>query len=76
MDVDKGLAVFRRTSDAGALREGWFCPDCGVRIWHGTKQSPEINIKAGTLDDTSWLVTGRAHLDPLDAALLQTGEEA
>jgi hypothetical protein len=19
------------------MREGWFCPDCGVRIWHGTK---------------------------------------
>lgn len=56
LDVDESLAVFRRTSDAGAVREGWFCPDCGVRIWHGTKQSPEINIKAGTLDDTSWLV--------------------
>lgn len=56
LDVDEGLAMFSRTSDAGALREGWYCPDCGVRIWHGTRQSPEINIKAGTLDDTSWLV--------------------
>lgn len=55
LEVDGELAVFRRTSDAGNAREGWFCPDCGVRIWHGTQGSGEINIKAGTLDDTSWL---------------------
>lgn len=55
LDADSGLALFTRTSDAGAVHEGWFCPDCGVRIWHGTKTSPEFNIKAGTLDDTSWL---------------------
>lgn len=56
MDVDPGLVCVSRMSDSGKERQGWFCPDCGVRIWHGTSNSPEINIKAGTLDDTSWLV--------------------
>ena len=56
LDVDPGLHCIRRVSESGNQREGWFCPECGVRIWHGTAGSPEINIKAGTLDDTSWLV--------------------
>ena len=56
LEVNEGMSVFRRTSDKGSVREGWFCPDCGVRIFHGTEGSSEINIKAGTLDDTSWLV--------------------
>tara|TARA_R110002020_G_scaffold154610_7_gene334619 strand:- start:3426 stop:3926 length:501 start_codon:yes stop_codon:yes gene_type:complete len=56
LEVTGGLSVFRRLSDRGSVREGWFCPDCGVRIWHGTEGSAQINIKAGTLDDTSWLV--------------------
>lgn len=56
VEIDEGLHCISRTSESGRLREGWFCPDCGVRIWHGTNGSEEINIKAGTLDDTSWLV--------------------
>ena len=56
LDVDPGLVSMSRMSESGKLRQGWFCPDCGVRIWHGTEGSAEINIKAGTLDDTSWLV--------------------
>ena len=56
MDVDPGLVSITRMSESGKQRQGWFCPGCGVRIWHGTEGSAEINIKAGTLDDTSWLV--------------------
>jgi len=56
MDVDPGLISVSRMSESGNERQGWFCPDCGVRIWHGTSGSAEINLKAGTLDDTSWLV--------------------
>ncbi|MEM5495515.1 GFA family protein [Hoeflea sp. AS16] len=56
LDVDPGLVSVSRMSESGNERQGWFCPDCGVRIWHGTSGSAEINIKAGTLDDTSWLV--------------------
>lgn len=56
MEIDGRLACTRRQSASGKPREGWFCPDCGVRIWHGSEGSPEFNIKAGTLDDTSWLL--------------------
>lgn len=56
LDVGEGLRSFSRISESGKQRDGWFCPGCGVRIWHGTAGSAEINIKAGTLDDTSWLV--------------------
>ena len=56
LSISGELSVFRRTSDRGLVREGWFCPDCGVRIWHGTQGSAQINIKVGTLDDTSWLI--------------------
>lgn len=56
LEINSGLSCIERKSDSGKQRQGWFCPDCGVRIWHGTLGSEEINIKAGTLDDTSWLI--------------------
>ena len=56
LQVEGRLALTERTAESGAVREGWFCPDCGVRIWHGSAGSAEVNIKAGTLDDTAWLV--------------------
>jgi hypothetical protein len=34
----------------------WFCGNCGTRLWHDRSYNPAtVNIKAGTLDDTSWL---------------------
>jgi hypothetical protein len=45
----------RRVADSGVQRQGWFCPECGVRLWHGSGDSVEINVKAGTLYDTAWL---------------------
>jgi hypothetical protein len=33
-----------------------FCPDCGNRIIHEPSYFPgTINVRAGTLDDTTWL---------------------
>jgi len=33
-----------------------FCPHCGSRLFHRREKYTEtLNIKAGTLDDTSWL---------------------
>ena len=43
-------------SDAGTERYGLFCGDCGARIVNG--QTPSIglySLRAGTLDDTSWV---------------------
>lgn len=56
MEITGELKLTERRAESGTRRQGWFCPDCGVRIWHGSNTSVEINIKAGTLDDTSWLV--------------------
>jgi hypothetical protein len=44
------------TSDAGNPRFGWFCGACGSRIAHG--QTPSVgvlSVRAGTLDDRSWV---------------------
>lgn len=56
LEIEGEMKVTTRVSDAGNLREGRFCPDCGVRIVHGTAGSALVNIKAGTLDDAIWLV--------------------
>jgi hypothetical protein len=48
---------WRRNSPSGADVTSWFCGDCGGRIYGERKERPQsINIRAGTLDDTTWLV--------------------
>ena len=56
LEIEGEMKCFTRLSESGKQHDGWFCPDCGVRIVHGTAGSEQVNIKAGTLDDTSWLV--------------------
>jgi hypothetical protein len=56
LEIEGEMKCFTRLSESGKQREGWFCLDCGVRIVHGTARSEQVNIKAGTLDDTSWLM--------------------
>jgi hypothetical protein len=49
-------------SPSGAEVASWFCGDCGSRIYGSRKSRPEsINLRAGTLDDTTWLVPA-AHM--------------
>lgn len=47
------LKTFQLLSESGRTKTCAFCPDCGVRIYNQT--SALTSIKAGTLDDTSWL---------------------
>ena len=47
------LKYFENQTDSGRTKTCAFCPDCGVRIYNQT--STLNSIKAGTLDDTSWL---------------------
>jgi hypothetical protein len=54
--VEGTVRCTERVADSGALRQGWFCLHCGVRLWHGTRGSDELNVKAGTLDHTQWLI--------------------
>lgn len=50
------LKLFERSSDSGRPLRCFFCPECGTRIYHQPSYAGGvINIKAGTLDDTSWL---------------------
>jgi hypothetical protein len=53
---------WRRLSPSGAETASWFCGDCAGRI-HGTRPSrPEtVTVRAGSLDDTSWLAPA-AHM--------------
>ena len=52
---------WRRNSPSGADVTSWFCGECGARLYGERKGRPQImNLRAGTLDDTSWL-TPLAH---------------
>ena len=61
--VTKGrdLAHFVRPGHGRQIR-CYFCPECGTRIYHRwfTEEGdcPFLNLKPGTLDDTSWLRPG------------------
>jgi hypothetical protein len=47
------LKKFEVKCDSGRTKSCFFCPECGTRIYHQTENG--ISVKAGTLDDTSWL---------------------
>jgi hypothetical protein len=47
------LRKFLTTAHSGRDKTCAFCPECGVRIYNAT--SALMAIKAGTLNDTSWL---------------------
>jgi hypothetical protein len=48
---------WRYTSPKGVPVISWFCGDCGARIYGARVGRDEIvNVRAGTLDDTSWMV--------------------
>lgn len=50
------MKSFVRSSDSGNELEGRFCPDCGTRLFHlRPGYGEQFSIKAGSLDDTSWL---------------------
>ena len=50
------VKTFTRKADSGREVDCAFCPECGTRIYHEPRyREGAINIKPGTLDDTSWL---------------------
>ena len=46
----------------GRKVRGYFCPECGTRLYHqwfnADGDLPFFNVKPGTLDDTSWIAPG------------------
>ncbi|HET8726751.1 MAG TPA: GFA family protein [Alphaproteobacteria bacterium] len=50
------LKTWERRSDRRTVSRAHFCPNCGVRIFHGGGDADaEISLKPGTLDDTGVL---------------------
>ena len=50
------LKTYEDQGDSGATLHRKFCPECGSPIYSSSTASPALMfIKAGTLDDTSWL---------------------
>jgi len=48
------LRTFTVSCDSGRTKRCAFCPACGTRIHHQVFDAA-LSVKAGTLDDTSWL---------------------
>jgi hypothetical protein len=56
LSVRGNIKTFNDTGDSGQPVKRNFCPDCGSPITSDAAVMPElVFIKAGTLDDTSWL---------------------
>lgn len=57
LTVTGEVKSFRRGSASGSTLVCDFCPECGTRLFHRRESYHEtLNVKGGTLDDTSWLV--------------------
>jgi hypothetical protein len=49
--------AWRRVRESGARTVSWFCGDCSGRLYGERDLRPaSVNVRAGMLDDTSWLV--------------------
>lgn len=56
LSLHGNIKTFNDTGDSGQPVMRNFCPDCGSPIMSDVAVMPELNfLKAGTLDDTSWL---------------------
>ena len=52
--------LFQRTADSGRTVIRWVCAECGTWVCNGAKPGTAppggfVAVRAGTLDDTSWL---------------------
>ncbi|MCA8907428.1 MAG: GFA family protein [Rhodospirillaceae bacterium] len=77
------LGTHLRAAASGRTVAGRFCTTCGTRIFHEPSRNPPIvNVKPGTLDDTSWLEPmGHLWVDsaqrwvaPADGTLIYPGQ--
>ena len=53
---------WRAVASSGVPTTSWFCGDCGGRIYGERDGRPNVmTVRAGTLDDTSWLWPAAHH---------------
>lgn len=51
------LKAWQRPTPSGGTLVCHFCPACGTRLFHvGSDDEAIVSVKAGSLDDRSWLV--------------------
>ncbi len=57
LDADlEGPGRWERRAASGRIVVARFCSVCGTRLFHEPARNPAIvNVKPGTLDDTSWI---------------------
>lgn len=56
VSINGETKTYKDTADSGAALERMFCPDCGSALFSRQPEGPDVLVvKAGTLDDTSWL---------------------
>ena len=56
VEIVGNMARYARSTSSGDTLECEFCPKCGSRLFHKREvYDAEMNIKAGSLDDASWL---------------------
>ena len=57
LEITKGTTrEWHTVADSGNAKVAHFCGDCGTRLYNAPARHPgALSIKAGTLDDTSWL---------------------
>lgn len=49
-------AQWARHTPSGRITDCQFCPQCGSRLFHQNRDTPQfLSIKPGSLDDTAWL---------------------
>lgn len=72
----KPKAWQRPTESGEAIVTSWFCENCGGRMYGERNTRPDsINVRAGTLDDTTWLVPA-AHFFMENAQPWETIQDA
>jgi len=56
LEIKGEVKTYQRGSASGAIVQCDFCPNCGTRLFHRRKTNGNsLNIKAGSLDDSTWL---------------------
>ena len=56
LDITGDLSIYASTGESGAKVQRHFCGQCGSPIYSAPDAMPGlVFLKAGTLDDTSWL---------------------
>ncbi len=56
IEISGTTKTYDDTADTGQSVKRIFCPECGSPLFTDAENAPELwFVKAGTLDDTSWL---------------------